>query len=130
MLDGLFIVSHIATVVQLIKEAAQPVIPAENWANKELIHQDRMRGITQKEFKENLANGRYKLIENYPKPHKNKNGQIIIENCRLYKEDCRKYNAVQVMKWVKEGKYNLTQEELRKEKERLNKKHNRKYIFK
>ena len=34
MLDGLLIVSLIGTVLQGIKDAFEPTIPAENWANK------------------------------------------------------------------------------------------------
>ena len=32
----------------------------------------------------------------------------------LYKEDIKKYDAYQVGKWVKQGRYNLTPEELKK----------------
>lgn len=123
MLHGLFIASLIGTVVQAIKEASQPTIPAENWANKELIHKDRMNGISEKQFSKNLVNGRYKLTETYPEPHRDPvSGKIIIENSLLYKEDVRKYGAVQAQKWVKQGKYNLTPEELEKEHERIKKK--------
>ena len=123
MLDGLFIASLIGTIAQAIKEARQPVIPAENWANQELIHKDRMSGISEKQFNKNLANGKYKLTETYPEPHRDaKTGKIIIENSLLYKEDVRKYGAVQAQTWVRQGKYNLTPEELEKEHERIQKK--------
>lgn len=56
----------------------------------------------------------------HPDPHRDpQTGKIIIENNLLYYEDLRKYGAVQTMKWVNEGKYNLTPEELQKEHERL-----------
>lgn len=123
MLDGLFIASLIGTCYQAIKEACTPTIPAENWANKELIHKDRMAGISEKDFSKNLANGKYKLTETYPEPHRDpKNGKIIIENTLLYEEDVRKYGAYQAHKWVRQGKYNLTPEELKKEEERIRKK--------
>lgn len=122
MLEGLFIASLIGTCVQAIKEACEPTIPAENWKNKELINKDRMNGISEKEFARNLANGKYKLVENYPEPHRNKNGQIVIENCRLYNEDVMNYGAVQAQRWVRQGKYNLSPEELEKEREYYNKK--------
>lgn len=122
MLDGLFIACLIGTCYQAIKEACQPVIPAENWANKELIHKDRMNGISEKEFSKNLANGKYKLTETYPEPHRDpKSGKIIIENSTLYKEDVKNYGAYQAQQWVKQGKYNLTPEELEKEHERIKK---------
>lgn len=121
MLDGLFIASLIGTLTQMFKEARQPVIPAENWANKELIHKDRMNGVSEKEFSKNLANGKYKLTETYPEPHRMEDGRIIIENCKLYKEDVRKYGAHQAHKWMRQGKYNLTPEEVEKERERFKK---------
>ena len=122
MFEGLFIASLIGTCVQAIKEACEPTIPAENWANKELINKDRMNGISEKEFARNLAHGKYKLVENYPEPHRDKDGKIIIENCRLYHEDVENYGAVQAQTWVKQGKYNLTPEELEKEREYYKKK--------
>lgn len=121
MLGGLFVVSLIITIVQLIKEACEPTIPAENWSNRELINKDRMSGISDKEFYKNLADGKYILKETYPEPPKNKQGKIIIQNSLLYEEDCRNYEPLQVKKWIEQGKYNLTPEELEKERERLKK---------
>ena len=123
MLEGLFIASLIVTCVQAIKEACEPTISAENWANKELINKDRMNGISEKEFARNLANGKYKLVENYPEPHRDKDGKIIIENSLQYEKDVREYGAYQAMQWVRQGKYNLTPEELEKERERIKKKY-------
>lgn len=127
MLDGLFIASLIGTCVQLIKEKCQPTIPAENWGNKELINKDRMNGISEKEFDRNLANGKYRLVENYPEPHRDENGKIIIENSLSYDKDLKEYGAYQTMQWVRQGKYNLTPEELEKEHERIKKKFERLY---
>lgn len=124
MLDGLFIASLIGTVYQSIKETFTPTIPAENWANKELYYKDLMNGVSVEQRMKNVKNGKYKLVENYPEPHRDAvSGKIIIENCKLYDEDLKEYGAVQTMKWVKQGKYNLTPEELEKENERLKKKY-------
>lgn len=117
---GLF--SIFSTAKQTIKESLEPTIPAENWANKELYHQDLMKGMSAEERMRNVKNGRYKLTETYPEPHRDKNGKIIIENSKLYHEDVKKYGAVQAQKWVRQGKYNLTPKELEKEKERIKKK--------
>ncbi len=119
MLDLLFFACLVGTGIQLIKEACEPTIPAENWANKELIHKDRMDGISEKEFSRNLANGKYKMTETYPEPHRMEDGRIIIENYKLYREDVRKYGVPQAHKWMRQGKYNLTPEELKKEEERF-----------
>lgn len=122
MLGGLFTASLIATCCQLIKEKLEPEIPAENWANYDLYHKDMMDGMSAEQRMKNLANGKYKQTESYPKPHKDpKTGKIIIENSLLYKEDCKKYGAYQAYKWMKQGKYNLSPEELQKEHERIKK---------
>lgn len=126
-LFGLF--SIIGTCIQAIKEATEPTIPAENWGNKALIHKDRMNGISEREFARNLANGKYKLVENYPEPHRDKDGKIIIENSLLYDEDLKKYGAYQTMQWVRQGKYNLSPEELEKEHQRIKEKYDRLYAL-
>lgn len=127
MLHGLFIASLISTVVQGIKDAFTPTIPAENWGNKELQYQDRMNGMSEKEIIKNAERGRYIVTEKYPKPHRNERGQIMIENCQLWNEDLSKYGSVQTMKWAKQGKYNLEGEALKKEQERI-KKHTEKLM--
>lgn len=122
MLDGLFIASLISALYQGIKEKLEPTIPAENWANKELYHKDIMNGVSAEQRMKNLKNGKYKLTETYPEPHRDSvSGKIIIENCKLYKEDVKNYGAYQAQKWVEQGKYNLTPEELAKERERYKK---------
>lgn len=121
MLDGLLIASLIASCYQVIKEKFEPTIPAENWANKELYHQDLMNGVSVEQRMKNLKNGKYKLTETYPEPHKDKDGKIIIENSQLYYDDVKNYGAYQAQQWVRQGKYNLTPEELEKERERIKK---------
>lgn len=123
MLHGLFVASLIGTCYQAIKEAIEPTIPAENWANQELYHKDLMSGMSVEQCMKNLKNGKYKLTENYSEPHRDeKTGKIIIENSQLYNEDTRNYSPYQVYHWVRQGKYNLTPEELEKERERIKKK--------
>ena len=122
MLGGLFIVSLVCSCLQAIKEANAPVIPAENWANKKLYNNDVLDGISIEHRMENVKNGKYRMNEvpivKYPEPHRTADGRIIIENNLLYKEDLRNYGAYQTYKWVEQGKYNLTSEELKKEHER------------
>lgn len=123
MFHLLSIVSLVSTVAQAVKEGFTKPIPAENWENKELYHKDLMSGVPVEQRMKNLKNGKYKLTENYPEPHRDPvSGKIVIENCKLYNEDLSKYGAVQTMKWVKQGKYNLTPEELEQERERIRKK--------
>lgn len=81
-----------------------------------------MNGVPIEERMKNLKNGKYKLTETYPEPHRDaKTGKIIIENSQLYNEDVKNYGAYQEYKWMQQGKYNLTSEELKKEEERIKK---------
>lgn len=128
MFDLVFIASIIGSVVQGIKEACQPVIPAENWANKELYYKDMADGVPVEQRMKNLENGKYKMKDVHPEPHRNpENGKIVIENCKIYYEDVRKYGAYQAQKWVKQGKYNLEPEELKKEEERIKNRYKKLY---
>ncbi len=123
MFSLLGIVSIINTCIQGIKDACTPTIPAENWANKDLYYEDMMKGVSTKERLKNVQNGKYKLTEKYPEPHRDpKDGKIIIENYELYKKDVMEHSVQQAYKWLHQGKYNLTPEELEKYKEELKKK--------
>jgi hypothetical protein len=121
MFDGLLIGSLVCGCYRAIKEALVEPIPAENWANKDLYHQDLMNGVPMKQCLKNAKSGKYKLNEKYPEPHRGKDGKVVIENYKLYKEDVLKYGAVQAHKWLNQGKYNLTQEELKRQEEELKK---------
>ena len=112
--------SLLGILLEGITEALEPKIPAENWANKELYYKDIMSGVPVEQRMKNLRNGKYKLTEaeTYPEPHRTETGQILIENCKLYNEDVKKYGAYQAHKWVKQGKYNLKPEELEKERQK------------
>lgn len=120
MFDGLFIASIIGSCYQAIKEAFEPTIPSENWGNKELYYKDLASGVSVEQRMRNVKNGKYRLTEKYPEPHRDPvTGKIIIENSLLYRDDLLKYGAYQTMKWVEQGKYNLTPEELEKEHRRI-----------
>lgn len=120
MFDFLFITSIVGTVAQIVKETRTKPVPADNWANKELYHKDIMDGVSVEQRMKNLENGKYKLTETYPEPHRDfKSGKIMIENCKLYYEDVEKYGAYKAQQWVKQGKYNLSSEETKKEEERI-----------
>lgn len=54
--------------------------------------------------------------------HRDKNGKIVIENSQLYYNDIMRYSPMQVDKWIKQGRYNLTAEELKKEDQRIKEK--------
>lgn len=120
MFDALFIVSIVGSVVQAIKDACEPVVPAENWANKELYHKDLMDGVPIEQRMKNVKEGKYRMVNNHPEPHRDPvSGKIVIENCKLYYEDVQAYGAYQAQQWANQGKYNLSPEELEKERKRI-----------
>ena len=128
MFDLLFIISIVGFIVNIIKENCMKEIPAENWGNKKLYHDDIMSGISDEQLMKNVKNGKYRMVKPYQEPHRDpKSGKIIIENNKLYYEDLEKYGAVQVMEWVRSGRYNLTAEEFEKEKKRIMAKYERPY---
>ena len=100
----------------ILNEKFMKKTPAENRANKDHIHKDRMVGMSEKEILRNVDLGKYKLqptVQHYPEPHRDtQNNKIIIENCTLYYEDLQKYGAYQAQQWMQQGKYNLNKEEL------------------
>lgn len=113
----LAIVSIIAVVITLIKEATKPTLTARHWANEELLRKDEMNGVSSKEVLKNAARGRYYIPEEitqaYQTPHYDpKYNKTIIENYELHKEDMREYGAVLTGQWVKQGKYNLNAKEM------------------
>lgn len=129
MFDALLLISLVGSCVQAIKEYFEPVIPAENWANKKLYNEDIANGVSIEQRMNNVENGKYKLDKTYPEPHKDKNGKIIIENCLLFEQDKRKYGVVKAYEWVNQGKYNLNEKELEKERERIKRKYERLYSY-
>ena len=129
MFGLLFALSAVGTVVQITKEALSKPVPAENWANKELYHEDIMNGVSIEQRMKNLDNGRYKMQNTYPEPHRDPvSGKIVIENSRLYYEDVEKHGAYKAQQWMKQGRYNLEPEELKKEEERIRERY--KYLYK
>lgn len=122
-----FIASLIGAGVKLIKEAMEKPIPAENWANKDLYYEDMVNGVSVEQRMKNLKNGKYRLEETYPEPHRGKDGRIVIENCKLFNEDKKNYGIEQAYKWIKQGRYNLEPDELEKERERIKEEFNKLY---
>lgn len=89
MLDGLFIVSIVGTLVQVIQEmCGTPVVMTNE--------------------------KQYPQPHRHPA-----SGKIMIENSKLYFEDIKIYGASQAQQWVKQGRYNLSPEDFEKEKKRI-----------
>ncbi len=120
----LFIVATIYTIYAMIREATAKEITKEDLENKDLYELDRLNRVPVEERLELVKKGRYKNDNNNEchRPHRDKNGKIVIENTLLWEEDLKKYNSMEVQKFILQGKYNLTQDELEKEKERIDKK--------
>ena len=111
-------VAVIIILFLILIEKLTPKTPAENWSNKELIHKDRMSGVSEKEILRNVQKGKYyipkEVFQAYPVPHREPDGKhrLLVENCELHKEDVRQYGVSQAKRWLEQGKYNLNAEEL------------------
>ena len=117
----------LGAIVEYIKEKREPEIPAENWANEDLKHQDIMNGVPMDQIIEYAREGRYIVKEKYPEPHRDENGRIMIENCLLYEKDCKIYSPQMIQKMAERGRYNLNPEALAKEIKRIEEEQERKY---
>lgn len=127
VINGLFIVSMISTVVEFVTERFEKEVPLENWANKELWDKDMKNNVPIEQRMKNLHNGKYKQAKVYPEPHRTSDGRIDIQNSKLYYDDIMKYGGVKACEWAKQGKYNLTSEQLKEEEKRIKEKHKRLY---
>lgn len=99
---------------ELIQEKCTPVIPAENWQNRELIQKDILNPeCNSNQFMKNVVNGKYRKTEQAAEPHRDSAGNIIIDNTVLFWEDVNshQYSTTQIERFKQSGRYNLTVEE-------------------
>lgn len=114
MINILSILAAVLTGKELIQEKCTPVIPAENWKNRELIQKDILNPeCNNNQFMRNLTNGKYRKLERAAEPHRDSAGNIIIDNTVLFWEDVNshQYSTVQIERFKQSGRYNLTVEE-------------------
>lgn len=112
MIHLLFVFSIILALYQILKEKFEPKPPKNALSNWELYQNDILSGVSHDERMKNMYAGKYVLEEIHTEPHRDKDGRIIIENDELFYRDCDEYGAEQAYKWVNQGKYNLTTQEL------------------
>lgn len=125
MINILSILAAVLTGKELIKEKCTPVIPAENWQNRELIQKDILNpDCSSNQFIKNLANGKYRKPEQVTEPHRDKAGNIIIDNTVLFWEDVNshQYSTAQIERFKQSGRYNLTAEESQMQREQQKRK--------
>ena len=125
MINILSILATVLTGKELIKEKCTPVIPAENWQNRELIQKDILNPeCSNNQFMKNLANGKYRKLEQETEPHRDRAGNIIIDNTVLFWEDVNshQYSTAQIERFKQSGRYNLTAEESQMQREQQNRK--------
>lgn len=125
MFDILGIIGILFASKELIQEKCTPVIPAENWQNWKEIQKDIQNpDCSNNQFMKNLANGKYRKTEQITEPHRDRTGNIIIDNTVLFWEDVNshQYSTVQIEQFKQLGRYNLTAEELQLQKEQQKRK--------
>lgn len=90
MFDTFGIIGLIAGAKQLIKESTEKPVPAENWNNKALMHEDKMNpDVSPQQIMKNLKAGKYYsstvIPERYEMPVK------PIVDKKSYNHDVRMY---------------------------------------
>lgn len=125
MFNILGIIGTLFSARELIKERHTPVIPAENWQNRELIQKDILNPeCSNNQFMKNLASGKYRKLEQAIEPHRDSAGNIIIDNTVLFWEDVNshQYSTAQIERFKQSGRYNLTAEESQMQREQQKRK--------
>lgn len=123
--DILGIIGILFAGKELIQEKCTPVIPAKNWQNWKEIQKDIQNpDCSNNQFMKNLANGKYRKPEQVTEPHRDKAGNIIIDNTVLFWEDVNshQYSVEQIERFKQSGRYNLTAEESQLQKEQQKRK--------
>ena len=118
-------VAAVLTGKELIKEKCTPVIPVENWQNRELIQKDILNPeCNNNQFMRNLASGKYRKTEQAAEPHRDSAGNIIVDNTVLFWEDVNshRYSTSQIEQFKQSGRYNLTVEESQMQREQQKRK--------
>lgn len=106
MFDGLGIIGLIAGAKQIIKEATEKEIPAENWNNKALMHKDKMNpDVSPQQIMKNIEKGKYYsptvIPERYEMP-------VKIVDKKSYEHDVRVYGKEVADSNAKMGLYSFT----------------------
>lgn len=125
MINILSILAAVLTGKELLQEKCTPVIPAENWQNRELIHKDILNPeCSNNQLMKNLASGKYRKPEQAAEPHRDAKGNVIIDNTVLFWEDVNshQYSVEQLERFKQLGRYNLTAEESQMQREQQKRK--------
>ncbi len=119
MFDLMLIVASALTVKDAIKEHRENKKVYRPISNYEAYRQDILAGVPHELRMKKAEAGLYEK-EDCTEPHRDpKDGKVVIENSKLYYDDLLNYGSIQTMKWVQQGKYNLTPEEREIELKRL-----------
>lgn len=125
MINILSILAAVLTGKELIQEKCTPVIPAENWQNRELIQKDIQNPkCNNEQLMKNLASGKYRKPEQVAEPHRDSAGNVIVDNTVLFWEDVNshQYSTAQIERFKQSGRYNLTVEESQMQREQQKRK--------
>lgn len=118
-------VAAILTGKELIQEKCTPKIPADNWKNWKQIQKDIQNPeCDNNQFMRNLASGKYRKSEQVIEPHRDRAGNIIIDNTVLFWEDINshQYSVEQIERFKQSGRYNLSVEESQMQREQQKRK--------
>lgn len=128
MFDLACILGMVLTGGEYLKEKLEPKPPENCLSNMELFQQDVLNGVSSEQRMKNLRNGKYVQREVYPEPHKDpKTGKIIIDDYEAFNRDKEKYGALEAYNRARRGAYNLSEEEVEKNRQKIEEKYKKLY---
>ena len=110
-----------------VKEKLEPKPPENALGNMELFQQDVLDGVSSEQRMQNMMNGKYVQKEVYPEPHRGADGKIIIDDYEAFNRDKERYGALEAYNRARRGAYNLSEEEIEKNRQKIEEKYKKLY---
>ena len=123
MFDLACILGMLFTGGEYLKEKLEPKPPENCLSNMELFQQDVLNGVPSEQRMKNMQNGKYVQRNVYPEPHRDKDGKIIIDDMDSFNRDKINLGALEAYNRAKRGAYNLSQEEIEKNRQKVEEKY-------
>ena len=104
---SLFFIALIIGIVQIIKESYDKnhPIPLSYWNNQDLMNQDRLRGVFEKDIISNMSAGRYNTPDKIYPAYQNPRHRIV--DIERYNRDIALFGKDTVDKDVRRGFYSV-----------------------
>ena len=120
MFDLLMFISAFTTIKDMIKEHKEEKLSTACMSDFRKYRDDVLNGVSQEQRTDKMCAGIYQ--RNIQSPHKDINHNIIVDDSQAFENDKAIYGSV-AYEWAREGKYNLSDEAMITEKQRIDDKY-------